>query len=480
MKMTAIKFSRLFTILLTIVIISMLSQSCKSRVRKTRSFNIDEPIDTAHVIAYTAVKHPDWSKNLSIYEANIRQFTFGGTFKEFESVLPKIQQLGVGIIWLMPIHPIGKIKRKGTLGSYYSVQDYYGINPEFGSMDDFKRLVDEIHKLGMYVIIDWVANHTAWDNNLINEHPEWYTRDIERKFQSPVKDWSDVADLNYNHNKLQDYMIDAMKFWVETTDIDGFRCDVASMVPIEFWERSRQELDKVKAVFMLAEAENPEFHQRAFDMTYSWRVYKSLKSIAIGESGKYLQSLESVIDQDTTDYMIHSYRMQFTSNHDENSWQNSAVNIFGDALDVCTILNYTIPGMPLIYNGQEVGSKKMLKFFAKDIIDWKKSPYRQFYTKLNNLKRNNLAIWNGEYGGNFQRILNSRDNYVYTFKRRKIRDKVMVMANLSGEKQKFNLRLNIPNGEFTDIFTGEKVTFNNIDEFELGPWGYKVFEQKRN
>ena len=458
----------------------MLSQSCKSRVRKTRSFNIDEPIDTSHVIAYTAVKHPEWSKNLSIYEANIRQFTFGGTFKEFELVLPKIQKLGVGIIWLMPIHPIGKLNRKGSLGSYYSVRDYYGINPEFGTMADFKHLVDEIHNLGMYVIIDWVANHTAWDNKMIKEHPEWFTRDVEGIFQSPVKDWTDVVDLNFNHNTLQDYMIEAMKFWVETTDIDGFRCDVAGMVPLEFWERARNELDKVKPIFMLAEDENPELHKKAFDMTYSWKIYSAMKAIATGEEGKYLQSLESVIDQDTTDYMIHSYRMLFTSNHDENSWQNSAVNIFGDALDVCTILSYTIPGMPLIYSGQEVGSKKMLKFFEKDIINWKKSPYRKFYTRLNKLKRNNSAIWNGEYGGDFQRILNSRDNFVYTFKRRKIRDHIMVMANMSGDMQKFNLRLNFPYGEFTDIFTGEKAKFNDTDEFELEPWGYKVFEQKRN
>ncbi|MCK5822638.1 MAG: alpha-amylase, partial [Bacteroidales bacterium] len=228
----------------------------------------------------SSVKHPDWTKNKNIYEVNIRQYTDEGDFKSFEKHLPRLKQMGVDILWIMPVQPIGEKNKKGSLGSYYSIKDYLAVNPEFGTMDDFKHIVDKAHELKMYVILDWVANHTSWDNNLITEHPEWYTHDSLGNIVSPVEDWTDVADLNYYNNELRTYMINALEFWVKQTDIDGFRCDVAGMVPTDFWNDAREKLDKIKPVFMLAEWESPELQKHAFDMTYSWALNGLMNDIA--------------------------------------------------------------------------------------------------------------------------------------------------------------------------------------------------------
>ena len=226
------------------------------------------------------VKHPEWSYNKVIYEVNLRQYSAEGTFKAFEKDLPRLKELGVGIIWLMPINPIGVLKRKGTLGSPYSLKDYFGINPEFGNAEDFRSLVKKTHEIGMYLIIDWVANHCAWDNKLLEEHPDWFTKNSEGKYIPPVEDWQDVVDFNYDNKDLWEYMTEALKFWVREYDIDGFRCDVAGMMPTEFWNQARVELDAIKPVFMLAEWETSELHEKAFDMTYSWSDYDIFNQIA--------------------------------------------------------------------------------------------------------------------------------------------------------------------------------------------------------
>ena len=227
--------------------------------------------------------HPEWSKNAVIYQINTRQFTKEGTFKAAESHLPRLKELGADILWLMPIHEIGQKNRKGTLGSPYSVKDYYSVNPEFGTMDDLKHFVRAAHDMGMYVILDWVPNHTAWDNVLVSEHPEWYTRDWKGDFHpTPWWDWSDIIDLDYSKPELRKYMTDAMKYWVAEADIDGYRCDVAGFVPTDFWNTLRKELDAIKPVFMLAEWESRDLHVEAFDMTYAWSWYDTMKSIANG------------------------------------------------------------------------------------------------------------------------------------------------------------------------------------------------------
>ncbi len=338
---------------------------------------------------FTSVKHPAWSYNQTIYEVNVRQYTPSGTFKEFETQLPRLKKMGVGILWLMPINPIGVKNRKGTLGSYYSVKDYLAVNPEFGTLDDLKHLVKEIHKLGMHVIIDWVANHTAWDNALASEHPDWYTKDSLGNFVPPVPDWHDVIDLNYSNKDLRKYMINALKYWVKECDVDGFRCDVASMVPTDFWIEARKELDKLKPVFMLAESDAPELHQ-AFDMTYDWNVYHALNEIAAKKTG--LDSLKRVMKRDKMNFPSNAFRMQFTTNHDENSWNGTAVKRLGDAFESFSAFTFVIPGMPLIYSGQEVGINRSLDFFEKDTIDFSNLKYEKFYHTLIELKKNNKAL----------------------------------------------------------------------------------------
>ncbi|NCO56430.1 MAG: alpha-amylase, partial [Bacteroidetes bacterium] len=340
---------------------------------------------------------PEWSKNLTIYEVNLRQYSLSGSFKDFEKHLPRLQELGVGILWFMPIQPIGVINRKGTLGSYYSVNDYLSVNPEFGTIEDFKSMVKKIHELGMYVIIDWVANHTSWDNTLITGHPEFFTKDSLGKIISPVKDWTDVADLNYDNKGLRRYMIDAMKFWLKETDIDGFRCDVAGMVPTDFWEEVHPALDSVKKVFMLAECEDPKLHNIAFDMTYTWDFHNLITNIAKGN--KNASSLVPLFKKEKNDYTKDAYRMYFTSNHDENSWNGTAYEKFGKGVKTFTVLSFIVPGMPLIYSGQEAGLNKRLKFFDKDTIEWKKDDFFNLYETLIALKKRNKALWNGAYGG---------------------------------------------------------------------------------
>ena len=418
------------------------------------------------------VTHPDWSYNQSIYEVNLRQYSPGGTFAEFEEHLPRLKDLGVGILWFMPINPIGEKNRKGSLGSYYSVKDYYGVNPEFGTLEDFERLVAEIHDMGMYVIIDWVANHTAWDNALTKEHPEWFIRDIHGDFVPPVPDWSDVIDLNYGDPGLWRYMIDAMEFWVRDVDVDGFRCDVAGMVPLEFWNVARAELDSIKPVFMLAEWEAPEAHDFAFDMTYSWNLYHLMNKIAkqvvpASAIGVYLER-----ERDT--YSPDAYRMLFTSNHDENSWNGTAFERLGDAAPTLAVLCATLEGMPLVYSGQEAGLNKRLEFFEKDLIPWQDHPMGEIYTALLNLKKENRALWNGDMGGEPQWIHTSDDNAVFAFLREKEGDRVLVLLNLTPVDQMVSLKDERCAGDYKEAFSGETVTVYPQVGVGLLPWGYVV------
>ncbi|HNI44383.1 MAG TPA: alpha-amylase family glycosyl hydrolase, partial [Chitinophagales bacterium] len=304
--------------------------------------------------------------NASMYEVNIRQFSPEGTFKQVEEQLPRLKSMGVGIVWLMPIHPIGEFNRKGALGSYYSIKDYNAVNPEFGTMDDFKRLVKKCHDLGMFIIIDWVANHSSCDNVWLKTHSDWYTKDKAGNFQPPVADWSDVYDLNYDNPDLQAAMVEAMKFWVTEADIDGFRCDVAEMVPDSFWKKARLALNTLnKPIFMLAEGEKPELHANGFDATYDWTLHHLINDVA--QNKKTVVDLDSYFKTTATKYGKNDYRLQFTSNHDENSWNGTEYERLGSGVKSFAILTATIPGMPLVYSGQESALKKRLKFFEKDL-----------------------------------------------------------------------------------------------------------------
>lgn len=421
------------------------------------------------------VTHPEWSKNASIYEVNIRQFTPEGTFQAFIRHIPRLKELGVDILWLMPVTPVGELNRKGPLGSYYSVKDYMAVNPEFGDMEDLKELVVVAHERGMKVILDWVANHTAWDNPLVTEHPEWYKKDTAGQFISPF-DWTDVLQLDYGQAGLWDYMIGAMKYWITEADVDGFRCDVAGMVPTEFWNKARAGLDQAKPVFMLAEAEKPELMVSAFDMDYGWELHHIMNKVAQGE--KDVREIVRYFRKNDSIYPGNVYRMYFTSNHDENSWQGTEFERMGEAAEAMAVLSVTVPGMPLVYSGQETGLDKRLRFFEKDTIDWDKNPeYTGFYKVLLDLKKRNHALWNGHEGGWMELIPVKNDSTVFAFCRQKENDWVVALFNFSPDRQEFKLSgFNNP-GEYVEVFTGEERLIQRRATFKLEPWDYRIFEK---
>ncbi len=415
---------------------------------------------------------PAWSRNANIYEVNVRQYTPEGTFRAFEAHLPRLRDMGVDILWFMPIHPIGEKNRKGELGSYYAVRDYKAVNPEFGSMEEFRALVGKAHEMGFHVILDWVANHTAWDNPWIFDHPDWYTKDSTGQIIYP-SDWTDVADLNYDNEHMRAAMIDALKFWVAEADIDGYRCDVAGDVPTDFWEDARYQLDQIKPVFMLAEAELPEHHRLAFDMSYAWELHHLFNEIARGNRNS--DDLAAYFAKHDTTFPGEAYRMNFITNHDENSWNGTVKERMGEAGEVFAVLSYTLPGMPLIYSGQEVGLDKRLAFFAKDTIDWDyDSPLIGFYTTLNHLKRDHDALWNGAYGGTMERVATSHDSQVFAFTRTRGDDVFLVVTNLSAEKHTVTLHSDGIAGRYTDIFTGGLHTIGQGSSLDLDPWSYVV------
>jgi glycosidase len=339
-------------------------------------------------------------------------------------------------------------------------------------LKEFKALVDKIHKMGMYVIIDWVANHTAWDNIWMDEHPEFYTEDSDGNFISPVPDWSDVADLNYDNKELWTAMIDALKFWVEEYNIDGYRCDVAGMVPIEFWIEARKELDKIKPVFILAEWDTPEMH-KVFDMTYDWSSHKIMNGIVQGK--KNVNDIANHLARDKAAYPPTGFRMQFTSNHDENSWNGTVFERLGDGAEAFAVFSFLIPDMPLIYTGQEAGLDKRLAFFDKDVVEWKENKFQKLYTKLISLKKNNDALLNGERGGELIQVRSSDDNSIFAFTRTMNKDKIFTVFNFSDKDIDFSLEGETIMGIYKNYFTGKIETFKNKESFKLAPWGYKVF-----
>ncbi len=423
------------------------------------------------VLEKETVLYPSWVDNAVIYEVNIRQYTPEGTFRAFKDHLPRIKELGVDILWLMPIHPIGELKRKGSLGSYYSVKEYKFVNPEFGNMDDFYELIQAIHDNGMYVIMDWVANHTSWDNRLVI-YPDYYTRDAEGNIISPVEDWSDVADLNYNNYEMRQYMMDVMGFWVKEYNIDGFRCDVADMVPQDFWVKLRHHLNEIKPVFMLAEANNPDLLSFSFDMDYDWEFHHLMNELVNG--GRIADEINHHFMNNTMNYPRKAIRMNFTSNHDENSWNGSAVERLGDALPVMTVLTALVPGMPLVYGGQEAGLDKRLRFFDKDTIEWKDHEMSDLFKKTFAIKKENKALWNGQEGGSYTPIAATEQEKILAFAREVDGNLIIGLFNLSSEACEFEFNCENFQGRYTDLFTGEKVRLKEKYTSTLPAWGYQV------
>ncbi len=423
-------------------------------------------------ISLTNYKYPDRIKTSNIYEVNIRQYTAEGTFKAFETHIPRLKKMGVDILWLMPIQPIGQKNRKGSKGSYYSVKNYVEVNPEFGTFADFDSMIKTAHKNGMLVILDWVANHTAWDHIWMTEHSDWYTKDSTGKVIAPVPDWTDVADLNFDKPELRKEMVNEMKFWIEKYDVDGFRCDVAMMIPTTFWDSARVELNKVKPVFMLAEAEQTDHMKNAFDMNYAWNFHHILNEISKGKMN--VENLKAYIEKDKTEYEKSDLRMNFTSNHDENSWNGTEYDRMPESYKTFAVLTFTFPGMPLIYSGQEAGLNRMLKFFEKDSINWSNLEMADFYSNLINLKNKNKALWNGDFGGDIQFINNSNPKNVISFRRIKDNNIVLVIMNLSAKPVKFNLIEKDVEKTYIDYFTNEERKIKPQENYNLKAWEYQV------
>ena len=380
----------------------------------------------------TPAAHPEWTYNSVMYEVNIRQFSPEGTFAGVEAQLPRLKDLGVDILWLMPMYEIGTEGRKGTLGSYYAISDYKKVNPEFGTMEDFEHLVSEAHKLGFKVILDWVANQTAPDNVWMTGKPaDFYERDSLGNAIYEY-DWTDTRSLNYENEDVWWAQDDAMRFWL-AKGVDGFRCDAAGEVPAEFWKGILPKMNKdFPDIYLLAEAERDNLADPAetFDANYAWELHHLLNSMAQGR--KTVADLKDYVSRDAARFPKEAYRLMFTSNHDENSWSGTEFEREGAAANACAVLCFTLPqSQPLIYTGQEIGLSRRLEFFEKDpITDWSANEYTTFWKTLVDLKHNNPALAAGERGGKmvWWELPEGLDGIV-AFHRELKKNKVIVVAN---------------------------------------------------
>jgi len=456
--MTSIS-SRGIIYLLTISVLLYISSCSK---QDTARYSVEEQL----------IEHPDWTKSANIYEVNIRQYTPEGTFNAFREHLPRLQEMGVDILWLMPIHPIGEKNRKGELGSYYSIRDYRAVNPNFGTMNDFKALVQEVHERDMKLILDWVPNHTAWDHPWVTEHPEYYMKDSLGNITYEA-DWTDIAQLNYENRELWDDMIDRMKFWITEADIDGYRVDHAGHdIPLDFWKKAVPEVDREKeGLFWLAEWNTPEMHPW-FDATYAWEYFHLTTAIAKGEEP--VSKIDELMVNENRKFPDHAYRLRFTTNHDENSWNGSDPELFGDNFENFAVLAATIDGMPLLYSGQETGLDKRLEFFKKDTISWDDYEYQEFYTTLLELNHRHEALWNGQYGGEYRQIHVSDEDTVFAYKQARGDREVLVFLNLSNADYDFDT--GSISGTYSNVFTGETVELPG-DPLTVAPHAFVVLEK---
>ncbi|MCB0692443.1 MAG: hypothetical protein KDC16_12420 [Saprospiraceae bacterium] len=406
----------------------------------------------------------------TIYEVNVRQYTPEGTFEAFKSHIPRLKELGVKVLWMMPLQEIGVENRKGDRGSYYSIRDYRSVNHEYGTVEDLKTLVDEIHKNDMAVILDWVGNHTAWDHYWMKDRPDFYTHDESGKVIPPVADWTDVADLNYDVPDLRDSMLQNMMYWVDSLGFDGFRCDVAGMVPVEFWQSVRAGLDKRGDYFLLAEAEEEKLHDNAFMTSYGWHFHFIMNEVAQGKKG--LDEIRKYLDDHVTETNFN--RMHFTSNHDENTWKGNAIDRMGKDYENMAVLSFTIPGIPLIYSGQETGLHKDLMFFDKDTIEWKNdSPFFPFFKNLVSLRKNQKVLWTDNIPNSFSWLENENPDVLAFGRHLQSNDEndMMVYLNYGDEKIELGFPKNVDMSKWKS-WDSEDVL---AEKFSVDGNGYKIF-----
>lgn len=417
--------------------------------------------------------HPAWILQGNIYEVNVRQYTPEGTFRAFEVHLDRLKNMGIHTLWFMPIQPISKENRKGTLGSYYAVADYTGINPEFGNMADWKHLVAAAHAKGFKVMMDWVPNHTGADHYWLQKHPDFYVRDSSGKAVSQF-DWTDTRKLNFNNTELRDTMIAQMKYWVQESDIDGFRCDYAVGPKSEqFWNPCIKELKKMKNLFMLAEADSAWLHTAGFDATYAWPEFHLMVDIASGK--KKPNDLVQLLQKIDSSLPANAIRLWFTSNHDENSWNKADyATMPGASHAPFALLTHTMPRtLPLIYSGQEEPVLRAIPFFEKDTIRFSLLERAGFYTKLNQLRAKNAAL---RPNAAYTNLTTNQPDQVLAFKRSFEKNTVLVVLNLSARESRFNFSGTTISGNYKDIFSGAPVSLTANQSMYLEPWGYRVYE----
>ena len=422
---------------------------------------------------------PAWTRRDVIYEINTRQYTPEGTFKAIVPHLPRLKKLGIDILWVMPVQPIGKVSRKGSLGSPYSISDYRAVNPEYGTTKDFVNFVAAAHKEGIKVLLDWVPNHTSFDHAWITKHPDWYTHTKDGKISFPLNadgtmtDWTDVAELNYDSKDMRKAMIADMKYWLQTANLDGFRCDVAWGVPGEFFEAARTELGKVKpGLFWLAEAEGPELHKE-FDMTYGWEYHHLLNELA--QNKQPTSKLDEYLAKEERTYPRDAYRMYFTSNHDENSWNGSEFERMGENPLPAYVLSATIEeSMPLLYSGQEVSMKKRLRFFDKDTVEWNGPSLAEFYRTVFALKHSQDALENGAAGGKQTKLATNGNDSTYAFSRTKGKNTVVVAVNFGKGPVTLSYSQFANSGSYIDWFTKKKTALGATGTIDVPAHGYRV------
>lgn len=447
---------KLFFLAFSLVLLSACSNSSNKFIA----------LDTA-----TIEGHPAWMMNSNIYEVNVRQYTAAGTFQAFSEHLERLKEMGVQTLWFMPINPISKVDRKGSLGSYYAVANYTAINPEFGNLADWKALVKKAHELGFKVMIDWVPNHSGADHPWLQSHPDFYVKDSTGKPVSQY-DWTDTRKLNYNNQELCDSMLAAMHYWVKETDIDGYRCDFAGGVSDAFWTKAIKSLKQVKNIFMLAEAEKPSLYTDGFDATYGWTEFSMMKLIAAGK--RNAAALDSVVKQVDTTFPANGLRLCFTSNHDENSWNKADfATMPGDIHAPFAVLAQTFKrAIPLVYSSQEEPLLRSISFFEKDTIPFAKYARAPFYKKLLNLHTSSAAL---AANAGFKKLVSTADDKIYAYTRFSNNSKVLVVLNLSANAQSVTINDNTTIGEATELFSNQKINIKAGHSFSLAPWGYQVY-----
>jgi cyclomaltodextrinase len=419
----------------------------------------------------TALGQPDWIRTAVVYEVNVRQFSTAGTFAGVTEQLPRLKQLGVDVLWFMPIHPIGEINRKGPLGSYYAVKDYTAINPDFGTDADFHQLVNAAHAQGFRVLLDWVGNHTSPDNPLAKAHPEFYVHDAKGNFVPPEgTDWTDVIQLDFSQPGLLDYQYGEMAHWVKDFGVDGFRCDFATGVPTPYWETLFARLRKLRPdLFFLAESELPQHQVRAFNASYGFEMMHTVNSVAQGHAA--VSHIDDTLARIAATFPRGSAMFYYTSNHDVNSWDGTDIERLGGGTATFAVLSFVLDGIPLIYDGQEIGLDRRLKFFERDPIVWHDSPATAFYHTLCELKHHSPAL---RTGCGMRRIPTTRNDAVYAVLREGPGQNLVALLNLTASDVTADAYEPALTGEWTDVFSGEKVTLSANTSISLPAWHYRL------